>query len=262
MILHETGEWSRQQVRIAWTQSGRAIVPDVESQIDREWRMATANPSVRLFDGPMCRMESWRRDGESLVLELSRTSYRVFLGTNLRHAELDARLRANPIGVSPALLTSDGFLMLGMRNASVAYYPSRLHPFAGTPVPRDDMDLFDEVLRELREELSFTSADIVEMRQIGIVEDPSLRQQELIFFVRTSRTRRQIESQVDLAEHVRGWSVTSNPSDVRGAMLSDEPFTPVARATLLLAGRREFGTDWFERVRRERTEFVSPASQR
>ena len=43
---------------------------------------------------------------------------------------------ANPVGVSPALLSADNFLIMGRRNASVAYYPNRIHPFAGALEPR------------------------------------------------------------------------------------------------------------------------------
>jgi hypothetical protein len=48
--------------------------------------------------------------------------------------------------VSPALLTADGFLMMGRRNASVAYYPNRVHPFAGALDP-GDADMFAAVRR-------------------------------------------------------------------------------------------------------------------
>ena len=81
---------------------------------------------------------------DRLALTLSNTTYKHFLGTNLTHPELADRygreILANPVGVSPALLTADNFLMMGRRNASVAYYPNRIHPFAGaldpsTPTP-------------------------------------------------------------------------------------------------------------------------------
>ena len=67
----------------------------------------------------MCRLERWEAspDGSRLHLSMSTTSYKPFFGTNMSHPELADRygpdVLANPIGVSPALETSDGQLLLG-----------------------------------------------------------------------------------------------------------------------------------------------------
>src|SRR2546423_316715 len=74
---------------------------------------------------------------------------------------------ANPVGVSPALLTADNYLMMGRRNASVAYYPGRIHPFAGALDPQDS-DVFAAVRRELKEELAFEIQDVTEIFCTGI----------------------------------------------------------------------------------------------
>src|SRR5688572_13684152 len=130
------------------------------------------------------------------------TSYKPFLGTNLTHPELADRhgpaILANPVGVSPALITADGWLMMGRRNASVAYYPNRVHPFAGALDPADP-DPFAAIGRELAEELGFTEDDIAidGMHCTGIAEDVSIRQPELIFSVVSTRTRNEIESKLD-----------------------------------------------------------------
>jgi len=86
-------------------------------------------------------------------------------------------------------VTADDWLLLGRRNATVAYYPSRVPPFAGALEPGDPTDVFAEARRELREELGFVEHDVSDIRLAGIVEDASLRQPELIFRVRTVRTR-------------------------------------------------------------------------
>src|SRR5690242_6615439 len=123
LIVHECGRWDVGDVSIEWVESSRPIVPRVEEIIERAWRDAKARLGDKLFDGPMCRMESRaaREDGK-LHLRLSRTSYRIFLGTNMTHSELakefGPQILANPIGVSPALISSDGYLLLGRRNDS------------------------------------------------------------------------------------------------------------------------------------------------
>jgi hypothetical protein len=140
LIFHLTRDWRAGQIQTSWTASTRAVVPEVETLIDRTWSDAVAQPGIHLFDGPMCRLESWNAPSDKLHLVLSRTSYKAFFGTNMRNPQLaDAHGRAvlaNPVGVSPALLSSDNHLMLGRRNALVAYYPHKLHPFAGAIEPR------------------------------------------------------------------------------------------------------------------------------
>ena len=130
--LHRTGDWGEGDVDVQWVRSGRLLVPEVEALIERAWAEATAKPGMHLFDGPMCRMERWvvSPDGTRLELALSHTSYKVFWGTNLSHPHLAGRhgpsVMANPVGVSPALETADGYLLLGRRRGAVGKLAYRL----------------------------------------------------------------------------------------------------------------------------------------
>jgi 8-oxo-dGTP pyrophosphatase MutT (NUDIX family) len=247
--LLAAGNWTPSQVHVRIVACSRLVIPEVEAIIEREWSQNDRTGTVLLFDGTMARWESWEAGPQALRLVLSETRYKPFLGTNLRHPELADRfgrnVLANPVGVSPALLTADNFLMLGRRNASVAYYPERTHPFAGAMEPRDGPDVFAAVRRELEEELSLTAEDIAEIRCTGIVEDRALRQPELIFFVRSPRTRTEIEAQVDRDEHHTSFSLPATRAAVREAV-ADSMLTPVAVASLLLWGRLQFGAQWFQ----------------
>jgi 8-oxo-dGTP pyrophosphatase MutT (NUDIX family) len=258
--FHLLGDWDK--VRTSWCDTSQVMPAEARELIDRAWETASARPGVKLFDGPMCRLESWSApSGGLLQLTLSRTSYKLFLGTNMCHPELADRfgpqVLANPVGVSPALETADGFLMLGRRNARVAYYPSRVHPFAGCLEPVEGQsgestgpeqkgpDVFAAVRRELFEELGLGIDDVPAIRCTGIAEDVYLRQPELIFRVKCTLTRSQIASQVARDEHHESWSVPATPSGVE-AGLADPELTPVAVASLLLWGRIAFGAEWFE----------------
>jgi hypothetical protein len=235
------GCWTPSQITISWTQSSRPIVPHVEQLIEQSWQTAMSRPGVLLFDGPMCRLESLESRGDQLHLRLSHTSYKIFMGTNLSHSDLADQygpgILANPIGLSAALISSDGFLLLGRRNANVAYYPSRVHPFAGALEPSERVDVFEEVRRELREELSLADADVREIVCTGMASDLSLRQPEMIFAMRSNRDRALIESQLDRED---------DRDSIETALTSDEQFTPIARAAILLWGRLEFWDEWFE----------------
>ncbi len=235
--IHATGDWKPGRVRVDWVNAARRMVPQVEQAIDLAWSAAKARLGDKLFDGPTCRLERWTASPAGLQLSLSRTSYRIFLGTNLMNPafgdEFGIDVLANTVGVSTALETADGWLLLGRRNDSVAYYPNRIHPFAGALEPAENLDVFDEVRRELREELSMESQDIASLRCLGIVEDIGLRQPELIFHAKSALTRMQLEATLDPAEHEAVYAVRAVETQVNEA-IGDPQFTPVASASLAL----------------------------
>src|SRR5436853_6893223 len=80
-----TGHWTEQALRLRWTTSTRVKREDVEQAIEREWALAKIQLAEHLFDGAMCRLERWSSLPGELKLELSLTSYKTFLGTNLNH---------------------------------------------------------------------------------------------------------------------------------------------------------------------------------
>jgi 8-oxo-dGTP pyrophosphatase MutT (NUDIX family) len=244
------GEWREGDVEARSAPSSRRVVGEVEAVIDRAWAEVARRPGVHLFDGPMCRLESLhaRNDGK-LELTLSETSYRIFLGTNLYHPELAAQygrdVMANPVGLSCALVSDDGFLVMGKRNAAVAYYPNRIHPFAGALEPKDIGNVFEGMRRELREELSLDATAVAEISCLGIAEDRKLVQPEMIFRARTLRTRSELSAQLEAEEHRGCWWTPATCQGIEAALADYREMTPVAVAALLMWGQREFGEAWF-----------------
>jgi hypothetical protein len=137
---------------------------------------------------------------------------------------------ANPLGLSAVLQSSDGFLLMGRRNARVAYYPNRVHPFAGSAT---ESDVFAGIRRELHEELALEENDIAGVRCVGLAEDASIRQPELIFAVQSSLTRDRIESRLDATEHSALVAVEATSTAVN-AVMKDPDLTPIAQASIAL----------------------------
>jgi len=238
--LRLLGQWLPGQIHCHWGVSSFAPAPAVIEIINQAWRQrVAAQGGVVLFDGPMCRLESYGVDSATghLMLALSRTSYKAFLGTNMTHPELadqyGPEALANPVGLSCALVSTEGNLLLGRRNEKVAYYPGRIHPFAGALEERQPMDLFAEVRRELEEELGLTEADIAEMACIGLIEDRSLRQPELVFRVCAKLGAAEMMARLDAREHTGALCVRPQQSAVE-AILKDPALTPVAVGTVRL----------------------------
>jgi 8-oxo-dGTP pyrophosphatase MutT (NUDIX family) len=253
LSFHAIGDWGPGRVRLSWAdRSSRRIVPDVERVIEETWSRVLARPGVHLFDGPMCRVESISVTPDSIDLTLSPTSYKPFLGTNLENPHLATTygrdVMATPAGVSTAVETADGYLLLGRRTASVADYPDRLHPFAGALDPRDGDDAFRAVYRELSEELGLAASDVADVRCTGIAEDAALLQPELIFATTCSIPRAEIERRLDDAEHHASVAIRTDAGDVEDT-LGDPALTPVGMASLMLWGRLKLGDEWLRRVR-------------
>jgi 8-oxo-dGTP pyrophosphatase MutT (NUDIX family) len=247
--IHVVGEFAASQVHCTAVPATRRIEPEVEALIDTAWHDVLARPGVKLYDGPISRLERFDLAGDQLHLQLSQTSYRIFVGTNLYHPELADRfgpeVMANPVGVSTVLATADGKLLFGQRNASVAYYPRRTHPFAGSLEPRDNCDIFAAARRELREELALSESDLGELTLLGLVEDRLIRHPELIFSVTTLLTETELITQMDRAEHHDTVAIPADRAGVEAAV-GDKSFTPVGTACLLLWGRTHFGGDWYD----------------
>ena len=103
-------------------------------------------------------------------------------------------------------------------------------------------------MRELREELNLTPADIESIRCIGMAEDGLIAHPELVFHTRTCLTRQQIEQQLQRDEHGDSVAIESRRVAVERTLAEPGELTPIAVATLLLFGNDVFGGDWFRRA--------------
>ena len=99
------GEFNRPDVIARWVDRPRPRNIEIDRHIERAWQQAQSRPGIELFDGPMCRLERFHA-GKRLELELSPTSYKAFLGTNLTNSRLADQYGpdalANPVGLSCA----------------------------------------------------------------------------------------------------------------------------------------------------------------
>ncbi|MCC6422376.1 MAG: NUDIX hydrolase [Phycisphaerales bacterium] len=253
LTIDAIGPWIASQVRASTLPDSRPRVDAVERLIDQTWNVARQQPGIQLFDGPMCRLESFNATPQSLDLAFSSTSYRIFFGTNMQHPELadqyGPNILANPLGVSCLLETADDWILLGRRSDSVAYYPDRVHPFAGALEPADNGDVFAAARRELCEELNLKESHLKKMSCLALVRDSRLNQPELIFSARTTRTLRQLEKLMDHTEHRAGHPLAATASTIESAMNQTDLLTPIAIGSLLLWGQERFGQSWFDRHR-------------
>jgi hypothetical protein len=234
--------------------------------IDELWQRTGERPGIHLFDGPLCRLESFSVDEAGLHLNLSPNSYKNFIGTNVHHPtwadDYGPQVMANPVGTSVLLRTADSALVGGRRSQAVALYPGCAHPFGGTLEPGVDgkpPDLIDEIRRELSEEVALIPSDLSDLRVIGLVEDRQLRQPELTFIATTTLTSQAIAARLDHAEHDALWQIPDNSQAIESALLAHTTTTPVLAATLLSYGQWQFGDAWLQQ---QLNDFHQDARQR
>jgi 8-oxo-dGTP pyrophosphatase MutT (NUDIX family) len=227
---------------MVWGESTMEVSEGVEGEVRRIWEEALEarrREGKKLFDGPMVRLEGWEVDGDRLRITVSKTSYRYFyvlhmVRTDLREAH--PRAAANPVGISAALVTADGQLLLGRRSDRVAYYPGRIHPFAGALEPGDLEGgvggVFNGAVRELGEEVNVRAEELMGLRLLGFAQDANLRQPEAIVACRCVLRAEEIVGRLDPAEHEGVVVVRARGEEIGKLLEGERLLTPVCRAAL------------------------------
>ena len=57
--FHLVGEWDEARRADRLGRQSHVLPPEAGELIEEAWQTASARPGVKLFDGPMCRLESW-----------------------------------------------------------------------------------------------------------------------------------------------------------------------------------------------------------
>lgn len=255
-------------VRLVWTNEPRPTTPAIEERIAATWleELELARRHGRLlYDGRLARLVRVNFADDAAEWVLGPTTYRDFLGTNLRHAEDAMRAGgpeclSNALGVSILPVTSDGYVALGLRSERVAQHGGMVHPFGGMVEPDDGTppnggqghpcpDIFAAAGRELMEETGLRDGEFSSPVLIGLARDLSIHQPEAVFETRTTLTREQLESRFAargneehaavLFSKVHDGKARSDLQQPGSRMLGktcELHLTPISRATLRLIG--------------------------
>ncbi len=207
------GHFRREQVVVDWQPAAeRPADPAVEDLIATTWdrRQAEAPATGRLlFAGPLCRLAGWSVASHQLHLTLTPTDYRAFLGTNVaglvtiqaRHpADWPAYL-VNPLGVSAALVSADGWLPVIRRSQRVAEYPGFLDVVGGNLAPqhRDHdgrISPFVAMVEEIVEETGLQPAEVGTLTCLGLARNRATAKPDLLFAARLTLARAAVEARL------------------------------------------------------------------
>jgi len=213
--------------------------PDLAWEIDLEWDLRLREAEARgaeFFDGELARLVDCELREGVLQLRLQRTSYKAFVGTNLRDTSLPDHLRADPLGNSAVVVTADGKIIVGRRSEAVFGHPGWYHCIGGhiDPDLHADgrvVDTFRAVTDEVTEELNVMADELEEIVCLGVIRDAASRQPEQLFAVRLRREAHELLARG--GEHESLFPIDDTPEEVERFLgESGDKTVPVARAAL------------------------------
>jgi hypothetical protein len=157
-------------------------------------------------------------DGRNLILIAGMTDFKDYIGTT-QHALKDEAFRemlmkagiadfndpnhyfSNPLATCSNIVTLDGKIPIGMRSETVAIYPGVPHIIGGyVKVNGDnkpdfsvkDVDIFENMRKELKQEIGLGEKDIVGVDFLGIVRNRITRGPEALYNVRINITAEEL----------------------------------------------------------------------
>ncbi|WP_017965488.1 hypothetical protein [Rhizobium leguminosarum] len=154
------------------------------------------------FDGALLRMASYRVEGERLSIAASRTRFSAYVATRhpafaSEHPHAD---RADPLGLTAIVLTSDGKVIVTKRSLLADQNPGGLYLIGGYAEPGESdgpVDLFNEIAREVEEEISVGDVAPSEAVAVGLAYDPVFCHPELFLLMPSKSTAADIVSGAD-----------------------------------------------------------------
>lgn len=192
------GEFAPNTLKLHIQGTRKTYSPDTMTAIEASWQKACQVAKAegrRLFNGKLFSLLGDQMGHGALNLLLGETDYKELVGTNLslgRGGEGAAGShQADGLAVSSALLTSDGFLLIGRRSTKVYDGPGKLHVCGGHPDPEHALSaeeivtsenpLFRAMEKEIGEEFHVTAGQISAIRCLGLIRSAVSGKPEVIF---------------------------------------------------------------------------------
>lgn len=223
--------------------------------VDRH--IALGRPLLTLPDGslpPLYRLDSLETTGHRLILHTSPTDYAEHLLTNVDHpqwrAERGDDVMADAIGVSGVLRTADGFVLVGRRSGRTHEAPGAFHVIpSGHPHP--PQTVAEAIGAELHEELGLHPDRLDEAHVTGVIRALPSGKPEVTTMLTTSLTATEVRAAWEEADERWEFDELVGIPWAPGAVaewMTDHARSCVAPglAALALAGRIDFGPDWFD----------------
>lgn len=193
-----TGQFTKAQIHIH--QEDFPPLPDsIAALAAAQWaRQLEHNPNLKA--GPMLAAQHLEQREDGLHLHCGPSRYDLFMGTTCS-PEVPDKYRHRAIGALCVLLTSDQYLVFGIRSPKIDWGTLR------HVVPACRMNLTDEhpytaIVREANEELGLRPDELIDLTCAGVVSDLTWGRlnYEFVFRAKTKLTARQLVERAQTAK--------------------------------------------------------------
>lgn len=183
------------------------------------------------FDGELLRLKSFSSGADTAILTMERTSFSAYVTTREPHfvTLFPGLERADPLGITVLVVSSDNKLILTQRSLTAEQNPGGVYFVGGyaEPSPCDvNLNIFLEAAREVQEEIGVDDLKQSKAWVIGLAYDPVYCHPELFMLVESDYTGEEIISRSlsardrDEANEIFATAVHSVFSDGNGDFVS------------------------------------------
>jgi 8-oxo-dGTP pyrophosphatase MutT (NUDIX family) len=260
-LLYATGRYAAGEVVVTWRDEPRPSTPEIDAIIEEawpEWLARCERNGTICFNGQLLRYLRHRADNGQLTIEVGPTDFAAFIATNylnhMRINEFGLENCSNPVGSSVLLITADEQLVMGRRSHRVACHAGCVHAVgggleAGEVRENGQLDVFESIKREMREELRIDDEQIEEIVSLGLVTDRVVYQPELVFEARISCTVNDLKGRLRPGaadeEHACLVTCADRPDAVLPFIRETPRVVPITACTLCEHGRHAYGEQWY-----------------
>lgn len=245
------------EISVTWNPFPAPLPRSLSRSINLHWHAVRGqrSPDTMLFNGPLCRLDSYSLEKDHLRLWLSKTSYKHLLYCNDHALQVigcwGEEYLSHALGISAVVSTADGHIPIMRRSIAVGEFPGSLDVFGGHINPDKDIaedapDPFCGMKAELYGELGIAPNDIAHLSCIGMVKNTRYVKPELVFAAHIGLTLQEVKetafAAVEAMEFSDIISFADDKCDLCGFLSQhQQELTPSAHGSLYLYGiRREF----------------------
>lgn len=251
-----TGHFTSNEVQIDWQPQQRTLPPTLISKMEAFWKQEIVAKDKQhfIFNGDLCRLNSWQIEIEILRLDLGLTNYKELLYSNRFTAELEQEFGesclSKALGISVVLMSNDDQLILIKRSGSVGEFPNCIDVIGGHIHPQEHAtdsipDAFLAIKDEIREELDLSVKDDAKLKCIGAIETIATKKPELVFQLKIDLKAQNVlemASQKKCSEIAEVFTIPNNSTDLEGFLKSSQDkLSPSAYGVLSLYNSHKSG---------------------
>jgi hypothetical protein len=200
------------ELDISWEENYPSLSVARKQLEDHYWDSACKQPRYSsLFNGTLCQLRKFDFSQKPFQLTLGPIQFKThFYSVSKKSAGQQPNLPLMGLGVSAAVVTSDGQIVFMKRSDQVAVYPQKFDVFGGHIHPdahkiklNDEKTVpspFSAIRQELEEELSLGLEQVDQLVGMGLIVNRLSGQPELLFRCKTGMAAQKLIQQAQTAK--------------------------------------------------------------